>query len=374
MRSPRQSGNRSRRVTIWLAIIICLLPPALHHETVQASTIAQVPANEVSIGVLGLFHPREFVIRAIPGQALMLRAGSATEILEASVWPEASVRKESERVLVRVGTRVFDCPEISLSGRQGEPVRFRLAIPGKISRRYLGRLEIRPSGRELIAIVHMDREAAVAAVVAAENLPDTPIEAFKAQAIAARSYLVSGRGRHAEFDFCDTTHCQFMREPPDPASNAAQAVTATKGLALAYNSQPFPAMYTRSCTGRTVTPLEVGMHPGSYPYYSVECRYCREHPARWTTHLSSSDAALLRVRDESSRLELGRRLGWNAVPSSQFKMLKHGDQILLRGSGQGHGIGLCQAGAKAMALEGASYQQILSHYYPNTTIIALPSS
>lgn len=374
MKSLLHPGNRSRRMTIRLAIIICLLHPALHHETVQARDTAQVSANDVSIGVLGLFHPREFVIRAVSGQALILHAGTARETLETSVWPEASVQIENERVLVRVGTRVFHAREISLSGRQGEPVRFRLGIPGKISRRYLGRLEICPSGRELIAIVRMDREAAVAAVVAAESFPDTPIEAFKAQAIAARSYLVSGRGRHVEFDFCDTTHCQFMREPPDPTSTAAQAVTATKDLALAYNSRPFPAMYTRSCSGRSATPWEVGMHPGSYPYYSVECRYCREHPARWTTHLSSSDAALLRVADESSRLELDRRLGWNAVPSNHFKMFKNGDQILLRGSGQGHGIGLCQAGAKAMALEGASYQQILSHYYPNTTIIALPPS
>ena len=204
-------------------MMICLLHPALPHETVQARNISQVSANEVSIGVLGLFHPREFVIRAVPGQALLLRAGTATEILESSVWPEASIQIENERVLVRVSTRVFHSSEISLSGRQGEPVRFRLGIPGKISRRYLGRLEIRPSGRELVAIVRMDREAAVAAVVAAENLPDTPIEAFKAQAIAARSYLVSGRGRHTEFDFCDTTHCQFMREPPDATSTAAQA-------------------------------------------------------------------------------------------------------------------------------------------------------
>lgn len=374
MKSPVQSGNGPRRWTSLVAVIICLLRPALHHETVQARNIAQGSGSEVSIGVLGLFHPREFVIRALPGQALILRAGTATETLETSAWPEAIVHLENEGVLVRVGSRVFHSPEISLSGRQGEPMRFHLGVPGKISRRYLGRLEIRPSGRELIAIVRMDREAAVAAVVAAENLPDTPIEALKAQAIAARSYLVSGRGRHAEFDFCDTTHCQFMREPPDPTTSAAQAVTATKGLSLAYNSQPFPAMYTRSCSGRTSTPLEVGMHPGSYPYYPVECRYCREHPAQWTTHLSSTDAALLRVSDESSRLELGRRLGWNAVPSNHFKVLRNGDQILLRGTGQGHGIGLCQAGAKAMALEGASYHEILSHYYPNTTIIALPPS
>src|SRR6266571_2973368 len=60
----------------------------------------------------------------------------------------------------------------------------------------------------------MDRETATASVVAAENTPDTPLEALKAQAVAARSYFVAGRGRHHDFDFCDTTHCQFLREPP----------------------------------------------------------------------------------------------------------------------------------------------------------------
>jgi stage II sporulation protein D len=52
-------------------------------------------------------------------------------------------------------------------------------------------------------------------------------------------------------------------------------------------------------------------------------------------------------------------------------MRKEGEDIVLRGVGQGHGIGLCQAGAKAMAEEGADFRGILAHYYPNTVVTKL---
>jgi len=50
---------------------------------------------------------------------------------------------------------------------------------------------------------------------------------------------------------------------------------------------------------------------------------------------------------------------------------KENGQILVEGIGQGHGIGLCQSGAKAMAADGADFRQILSHYYPNATIVRI---
>ena len=55
-----------------------------------------------------------------------------------------------------------------------------------------------------------------------------------------------------------------------------------------------------------------------------------------------------------------------------FTETKDGDSFILSGVGQGHGMGLCQSGAKAMAQDGATFQQILAHYYPNTTIVARP--
>ncbi len=249
---------------------------------------------------------------------------------------------------------------------------FLLTVPEKIVRRYHGTLEIKPNRGMLSSVVTMDRETAVASVVAAENTPDTPFEALKAQAVAARSYFAAGRGRHRDFDFCDTTHCQFLREPPAPESAAAKAAAATRNLVLAYEAHPIAAMYTRSCGGRTRTPAELGISPAAYPYYSVECKHCRAHPVQWSSRVPAQEAATLHSFNESARLAVDRQLGWAAAPSNDFVAKIEPDQTTLEGTGEGHGIGLCQSGAKAMAEEGADFREILSHYYPNTAIVAWP--
>lgn len=331
---------------------------------------AQARDSEVRIGVFGLFHPRHLRVTAAPGSALMLQSGDQQILLESSAGTgAATISKTGSGVLVTTRERKILSSAVLVSGRNGDPVEFQLAVPGKIARRYRGTLEIRASTDELIPVVAMDLETAVAAVVAAESLPDRPLEALKAQAVATRSYLVSGRGRHPGFDFCDTTHCQFLREPPAPGSAIARAVIATAAMVLAYESKPFPAMYTRACSGQTRTPAQVGLSSVDYPYYSVHCEYCRSHPARWTSRIASSDARSLRSSDEASRLAVGRRLGWSVVASNDFIVQKEGDETLLQGTGQGHGIGLCQAGATAMAERGAGFYEILSHYYPNTSIV-----
>jgi stage II sporulation protein D len=66
---------------------------------------------------------------------------------------------------------------------------------------------------------------------------------------------------------------------------------------------------------------------------------------------------------------MDRRLGWSAVPSNNFIARSDAKGAVLEGTGDGHGIGLCQAGAKAMALSGATFREILEHYYPNTVLI-----
>jgi stage II sporulation protein D len=343
----------------------------------------------VHIGVLGLFRPLELTVSPAVGSALQVRAGQERIVLEKSSGVDsASIRiistsedGEPSEVIVTAGRHVVRAPKIIVSGRNNDPADFILAVPHKITRHYRGILEIKPSSATLIAIVAMDRETAVASVVAAESSPETPLEALKAQAVATRSYLVASRGRHQEFDFCDTTHCQFLREPPAPGTAAAKASAATRGLVLAYDSHPIAAMYTRSCSGRTRTPAELGLSPSlaAYPYYSVECKHCQAHPVRWSNRISAQDAALLHSSDESARLSIDRRLGWNAVPSNDFVVKAEPDQemkgrsitgqIVVEGTGQGHGIGLCQAGARAMAEEGADFRQILHHYYPNTTVV-----
>jgi len=353
----------TRRVRIRTTVLVTLILGVCVH------------AQDVRIGVLGLFRPQQFTLSPVPGSALIVHVGAESVALEASSGTNiAHICIRGNNLVLTVGARVLRASELTVTSREHGPVDFNLAVPGKITRHYRGTLELKPVSRFLTAVATMDMETAVASVVAAESPVDTPSEALKALAVAARSYFVAGKGRHRDFDFCDTTHCQFLREPPVSSSVAAQAASATRDLVLAYQSQPIAAMYTRSCSGRTHAPSDLGLATAAYPYYSVECIYCRQHPSRWESRLSAEDAATLRISDESSRLRLGRRIGWSAVPSNNFVMQKEGEQIVLRGIGQGHGIGLCQAGAKAMAEEGADFRKILAHYYPNTVVITLGSA
>jgi peptidoglycan hydrolase-like amidase len=196
-----------------------------------------------------------------------------------------------------------------------------MGVPGKIRRRFHGRLDVTSTGGELVPVVSMDLETAVASVVAAEQMVSTPLEALKAQAVAARSFLVAARGRHHGFDFCDTTHCQFLREPPAADHPAAGAARETAGLVLAFRGAPIAAFYSASCGGRTRTLAGAGLQATSaYPYFSVECAYC------------------------ARRHEGGRT---------------------------GHGVGLCQEGAAGLAADrGASFTDILQYYCPGTTLLS----
>jgi peptidoglycan hydrolase-like amidase len=247
----------------------------------------------VTICVFGLFHPVELEVRAAPGGAIVVRSGEDEKELEGS----HSMRLRGAALV---------------AGRDGAPVRFILSVPGKIRREFFGTLEIRAQHPELLAIVTMDRETAVASIVAAESPPGAPMEARKAQAVVARSFLAAARNRHDGFDFCDTTHCQFLREPPAAGSPARRAQESTNGLALTYQGRAIAALYSANCGGRTRTLAEAGWQPEPYPYFDVECP--------------------------------------------------------VRGEISGHRIGMCQTGAAEMARHGSTFREILSRYFPAAAI------
>lgn len=257
-------------------------------------------AQRVDIGVFSLFRPVE--LRVSPASnTLLITAGDRRVSLEGRQVFTIRLAQLSSTVQV--------------SARDGSATDFRLSIPGKIDRKFHGTLAVRPGDHKLIAVVTMDREIAVASVAAAEMPIRAPIEALKAQAVATRSYYAASPPRHDEYTFCDTTHCQFLREPPAPEAPAWRATQETRNLLLEYAGKPFPAQYSAVCGGRTRS-LEGDDEPiAGYPYYSVPCDYCRRHSP---------------------------------------------------GAVQGHQLGLCQSGAIGMAASGATFRAILDHYYPGT--------
>jgi hypothetical protein len=300
---------------------------------------APVPA-EVRVGVFGLFHPQELVVSAAGGvvslagdqHSCVLRAGeearveappaAASERSESSrrEWgwgPTSKNIRQGGSVRVACAAAVFSTRAVRITGPTGQSADLQLSVPGRITRRFHGRLDVILDGSELVPVVSMDLETAVASVVAAEQIGSTPPEALKAQAVAARSFFIAARRRHGGFGFCDTTHCQFLREPPAADHPAARAARETAGLVLTFRGAPFPAFYSASCGGRTRTLADAGLEDADgYPYFSVECG--RHHAA---------------------------------------------------GDRNGHGIGMCQKGAASLAAErGASFAEILQHYYPVTTL------
>lgn len=332
-------------------------------------------AQQIQIGVLGLFHPREITLSPAGREAIVVATDDQVFVLEPGTRAAiARIEMPEADLLFQLDGRLVRTAEIHATGRNQQSAAFLLGIPGKISRQYQGTLDVRTMSAEIVPIVTMDLETAVASVVAAELTKDTPLETLKAQAIVTRSYFVAGKGRHHDFGFCDATHCQVLREPPPADSLARVATLATRGLVLTYEGKPFAAMFTRSCGGHTRTPAEVGVPSVRYPYYSVVCDACYSSPARWTRRISEQNLGRLIGKGEAGRLAVNRTLGWNTVLSNNFAVRRENGDVVLEGTGEGHGIGLCQRGARAMAEGGANFREIISHYFPNTSLISLDTS
>jgi peptidoglycan hydrolase-like amidase len=248
----------------------------------------------VAICVFSLFHPVELELQPARGSVVVVEQNGRRQTLEGSAAMRLSAAATA-------------------TGRDGAETAFVLSVPGRIRREFHGTLEVREQDGHLLAIVKMDRENAVASIVAAESSPGAPLEARKAQAVVARSFLTAARGRHDGFDFCDTTHCQFLREAPPSGSLAAKAAEETRDLVLAHQGRAIAALYSANCGGSTQTLEDAGWNAEAYPYFAVACP--------------------------------------------------------VRGPVSGHRIGMCQDGAVQMARDGKTFREILAYYFPATTLI-----
>ena len=323
--------------------------------------------DEVRVGVLGLFHAKEFVVEPSGRQSISIQGHGSVFLLNGERGRQtAAFRAIGDKILAEGLTS----STWRVSARDGSATRFRLSIPGNIHRVYEGHLEMTALHGALMAIVSMDRELAIASIVASEMPRDAPTEALKAQAVVVRSFLASGR-RHASYEFCDTTHCQFLRSPEDVSKHARDAVSETRGMTLIYQGLPLAAMYSSRCGGRTHSLSDLGMQAGlGYPYYAVECKWCREHPVHWHTLLNPS-ARTPQPSNESERIQQARLWGWSALPGNEFEVKRDSDRLSIEGHSIGHGLGLCQFGAMGMAKAGSDFRAILAYYYPNSEVQSL---
>ena len=243
--------------------------------------------------------------------------------------------------------------------------------------------------------------------VVPEEMPtDWPAEALKAQSVAARSFALKSRGRHAAegYDLCTTTHCQLYKGIASEKTVSTAAVRATRGEVLTYGGQPIEALFHTDSGGMTESSEDVW---GSHVPYLRAVRDTPLGTMPWTKTMSKADLeqklaakghAIGRLRAiELSPLAVGRAakdrtasgrvkamivtgtkgsvtLSGNAwrsllgLKSTLFSAKLTKDSVTFTGFGAGHGLGISQWSAKRLAETGKSYADILHHYYTGVTL------
>lgn len=304
------------------------------------------------------------------------------------------------------------------SGRPSQARRVRIAWRGPAhlrsargpaaatERLVYGSLEVKARGGELEPILHLPLELYLTGVLAAEMGPDFPLEALKAQAVAARSYALAAarRNRHRAHDlFADARSQAFAGVVLDP--RLLEAVRATRGEVLLWRGRVLRAYYHSTCGGRTRDGRACFHDVPAPPFRPAACPEDRISPFhRWRRLWAKAgiEALGLRFEAQTFRLEVLERSergdwlrlrirsvpgAWRVLGGTRLRRLARlpsqwieswralpGRGVLFCGRGFGHGVGLCQFGAAGMARAGADYRTILARYYPGAGLGRAPQS
>jgi stage II sporulation protein D len=276
----------------------------------------------------------------------------------------------------------------------------RLTVNGK---GYRNLVEVTASDKGLLVVNELPLEEYLVGLINCEISSAWPMEAIKAQAVIARSYAMFQKNarKNAQYQLESSVLDQVYEGCDLEDSRAARGVQETGGEVLVWDDKIIQAFYHSNCAGHTENSKNVwGL---SIPYLQgVPCEYCLEaNPVIWEQKipLKKVEASLrnagyqvwgmkeLKVqgRNASGRVEqvLGasargsvtvpgvafrKALGYGVVKSTNFDIRVSGEDCIVSGTGSGHGVGLCQWGAKERANEGFSYREILSYYYPGVKL------
>ena len=300
-----------------------------------------------------------------------------------------------------------------------KPIKDKLLVAGKLYRRlsfsassavyvnnkpYRGLVELTVSDKGILVVNQLPLEEYLVGLINCEISSAWPIEAVKAQAIIARTYAMNRKVArmtspyHLESSVIDQVYegCQIED------SRARRAVFETEGEVLTFGGAIIQAFYHSSCGGRTEASENVW--GASLPYLKgVECQYCLTSPAAtaWEYKLSLKDleerlraagyklSGLYDIKpgalNSRGRLkqvvllaskgggtisgeQFRKAVGYGVIKSTRFTTKNVKNEISFSGSGNGHGVGLCQWGAKQRALDGFGCGEILSYYYPGTEL------
>ena len=278
--------------------------------------------------------------------------------------------------------------------------------------------EHRPSDAETVlrvlhggAIEEMTMDAYLQGVLRAEMPVSFELEALKAQAIAARTYTLYKMkdgpiANHPDADACDDIHCcKAYKTAEDAAADwggmalyyeekLARAIAETDGQVILYGGEPILAVFFSSANGHTqnagavwqsdlpylqsvTSPETEELVPNYYSMVSFSADAFRQRflaaypdatlsgsPEGWITDVARSDAGFVTTLRVGGVTVKGNELRTIlSLRSPSFTVEANPNALTFRVTGYGHGVGMSQYGANALALEGMSAADILEHYF-----------
>jgi len=268
---------------------------------------------------------------------------------------------------------------------------------------YRGLVEFYPQDKGVLAVNELPLEDYLVGLINCEISSLWPIEAVKAQAVIARSYAIYQKDvrKNALYHLESSVMDQVYNGVDIEDSRAARAVSETAGEVLVFAGGVIQAFYHSNCGGHTEAAVNVW--GANLPYLQgVDCKYCiNTPPARWEqsvplrkieAQLKSAGYQVGAVKEikagkvnNSGRIQnltlvtskgdsqitavnFRKAIGYAVIKSTNFSLRQRGDDMIFNGSGNGHGVGLCQWGSKQRAGDGFSYREILTYYYPGVRL------
>jgi SpoIID/LytB domain protein len=269
--------------------------------------------------------------------------------------------------------------------------------------RVQGAVVVLPVDGGLAVVNEVPMESYVAGTLGAEMYSSWQDEALRAQAVACRSYALYQVARHGDrdWDVVSDTSSQVYRGVEAETPTVRAAVRATRGEVLVHEGEPALAVYHSASGGQTASADEVWGK--TVPYLkSVEVEHEEDSPdtywqvevslealgrilsasghavgdlrrARVTERSASGRVLEIEFQGKRGRARLAGRalrsaLGDVTLRSTLFEVRMREESVVFVGTGRGHGVGMSQWGAQAMALRGRRYREILQHFYPGTRL------
>lgn len=263
---------------------------------------------------------------------------------------------------------------------------------------YRGKTRLIRQDSGLTAINQVDLEQYLYSVVGAEAVSTWPIEALKAQAVAARSYALYKRNTSSSglYDVDTTVGTQVYKGLDTEYTTTHAAVNGTLGQIMTYDNRVILAAFHSSSGGHTENVEDVWTSP--LPYLRAVVDYDQKSPVfEWqkifpVSEIQNLVAGIGTIQglqpaemtpygrvitmkvtgDHGTTMISGKDLRSALdLRSTLFRISTDGQNLQVRGRGFGHGLGLSQWGAYFLAKQGVNYNQILAHYYQNARLTRL---